>query len=444
MSYINTAFTNHTNQVQPSIPDQVQPCIPEGPSGVMTKSMPKLRLEAFLTETSQSSAEFNTKRGRRVSLSSREVGVEKLISKFSLPLNSVPNEIEKVVSQSPEAMKMEETLVNFNLTSSLLPEKKITSKFCISLPFQAETMEEAPGSLQRRESSSKFSLSDILELTENSISDYNIINHKLMSPEQNKRYSENSHLNRSSYPAYGSVKVEYTPKCRITPTVDRYINATIMPLPLTDELSLDQPGSAGFSVIATQAPLQETVVDFFEMAFVNRTKVVINLLSPKDIEPNPFSRGSIPAYWAIPGFVTTLSNGYEVHCTPVEVIPSGNGEKVLFSILNNKQETVQVVTMFRFTAWHDHDTVELSQFIPFLMMVQENDLSMSIIHCRVGVGRTGISIGLLDAIYRKNVGLQPLKPIEIVTCLRNYRTFMVPEEEQYPLLQEGIDYLSNM
>ena len=88
MSYINTAFTNHTNQVQPSIPDQVQPCIPEGPSGVMTKSMPKLRLEAFLTETSQSSAEFNTKRGRRVSLSSREVGVEKLISKFSLPLNN--------------------------------------------------------------------------------------------------------------------------------------------------------------------------------------------------------------------------------------------------------------------------------------------------------------------------------------------------------------------
>lgn len=139
--------------------------------------------------------------------------------------------------------------------------------------------------------------------------------------------------------------------------------------------------------IATQYPLAEQMGDFFKMIVQQKTSVIVVLASKGEIDNpdnnmhNYFSRSH--DY----GDVSTDSND------PVAYELVDNIKVDAYDLLIQSQDNIFSVKVHHVNNWPDHGSISTEatgQLVDSIKNAQEENEGVPVIHCRAGVGRTGV------------------------------------------------------
>lgn len=183
--------------------------------------------------------------------------------------------------------------------------------------------------------------------------------------------------------------------------------------------------------IATQAPLEDTIYDFWIMVWEKNINMIVMLVS--------LSEGSrkVVNYWSDLG-----TNKLEIYQMSISVIKEDDYDYfVRRKILLNYKGEDKIIYHYNFYKWPDHGTPHrIDDFYNFICYVQKEEYyhnknkSPIIVHCSAGVGRTGCYI-LIDSIIkfiRENKN-KPVKvsPINLLRYIRDYRIELVQTPDQF-------------
>jgi tyrosine-protein phosphatase non-receptor type 12/18/22 len=205
---------------------------------------------------------------------------------------------------------------------------------------------------------------------------------------------------------------------------DGYINASHITFPETST-----------QYIASQAPLPETVVDFWQMICQYKIKVVAMLC--KCVES---FAPKCEQYWPKEEGETKTYGSYTVTFVKEDAFNEYSHRSLL--VKSEKYGELQVEQL-HYTEWPDHGCPTGEQYILQLMErmneLHANDGSPILLHCSAGCGRTGTVIAL--NIIRELMNSKKLVLIcvkQLVLDLRKQRTSMVQTQTQYHLLHKCI------
>jgi tyrosine-protein phosphatase non-receptor type 12/18/22 len=205
---------------------------------------------------------------------------------------------------------------------------------------------------------------------------------------------------------------------------DGYINASHITFPETST-----------QYIASQAPLPETVVDFWQMICQYKIKVVAMLC--KCVES--FSP-KCEQYWPKEEGETKTYGSYTVTFVKEDAFNEYSHRSLL--VKSEKYGELQVEQL-HYTEWPDHGCPTGEEYI--LQLIERmnefhtNPESPILLHCSAGCGRTGTVIAL--NIIRELMHSKKLIQInvkQLVLDLRKQRTSMVQTQTQYHLLHKCI------
>nr|XP_047146171.1 uncharacterized protein LOC105847048 isoform X2 [Hydra vulgaris] len=160
-----------------------------------------------------------------------------------------------------------------------------------------------------------------------------------------------------------------------------YINANYIP-----------SYSKKVTYIATQAPKNETIVDFWRMIFQEKPKAVIMLTNL--VENDKIKSAQ---YWP--------ESNEEYGSLNVCVIKTENfADYIIRYISLNFKEVNHHFIHMQFTSWLDNGCPEYPTMLlyfchRFRCLVPYSDKSLTVVHCSAGVGRTGVFI-LLDEMLQ--------------------------------------------
>ncbi|KAJ3130100.1 hypothetical protein HK098_006159 [Nowakowskiella sp. JEL0407] len=208
--------------------------------------------------------------------------------------------------------------------------------------------------------------------------------------------------------------------------------------------------------IATQGPLETTIVDFYNMIIEQNSRLVV-MLTPL-VEKG---RVKCEKYWPEIGKELLLSKGAMVVKTVDESVDQKIPDLVVRKIVVCWSDGVvvkeQEITQFHFVGWADHSVsasdsvlnlIHLTEKLQLEYTARFNDQSIGpmIVHCSAGCGRTGTLITIaciMDIILddrkrqlgRSRVDLVP----RIVGDLRKQRYLMVQTFDQYRFCYEVLD-----
>ncbi|KAL1021166.1 hypothetical protein UPYG_G00009670 [Umbra pygmaea] len=190
--------------------------------------------------------------------------------------------------------------------------------------------------------------------------------------------------------------------------------------------------------IATQGPLRNTLVDFWQMLWQYDVKIIV--MACREFE---MGKKKCERYWA--NREETLPFGPFMVSNHEEYSP--NEEVVVRTLTVRYLEETRTVSQFQYTAWPDHDIPNTAKGILGLMdmarTVQGNNTSPVVIHCSAGCGRTGV-ICVLDYVHDLLVTKQineDFSIMEIVEKLRGQRPSAVQTKEQYQFLFSAVAYM---
>lgn len=195
--------------------------------------------------------------------------------------------------------------------------------------------------------------------------------------------------------------------------------------------------------IATQAPIKNTIEDFWTMIWENKVNLIIMLCNV--IEKN---KEKSTRYWdkniKMDKFILEYEGKKEY---------SKNLINRKFKLINKKDNTFIEVTQLQYLGWPDHGVPQTEEittlFIAIFKMIDDlKKDSPVVVHCSAGVGRTGTFISLYN-IY-KEIGKQindnskeeiVFSIFNLVRKLKEMRIKSVENVEQYKLIYKFTDYL---
>ena len=182
------------------------------------------------------------------------------------------------------------------------------------------------------------------------------------------------------------------------------------------------------SFIATQAPKENTLKDFWQMVLEN--KIVTIVMVTNLVESG---RKKCVEYFPLKVGKKVIIGPYEIILETEEIKP---GYTIRMMSIQYKERNTHV-KQFHFTAWPDHDIPTLyDELLLFISKVQEGLIktkSPILVHCSAGVGRTGTFITL----YNLLAAIQQSKPISIYNVvheMREHRPQMVQTFAQYKFI----------
>ncbi|XP_046559064.1 tyrosine-protein phosphatase non-receptor type 7-like [Haliotis rubra] len=187
--------------------------------------------------------------------------------------------------------------------------------------------------------------------------------------------------------------------------------------------------------VATQAPLDSTVADFWRMVWEQQSRVIIMLTAmeenghPKCAHYLPDCLGdSLQRY----GDFMILLKKKDVH------------QEYIISILELKDienNLVREVKHCWYTAWPQHGSPEPISLVKFILdtrVFYEDSGAPLIVHCSPGTGRTGTFIGT-DICMRQYENLRIVDILHTVYRLRKERAGSVQTKEQYTLIYNALN-----
>ncbi|XP_065670310.1 uncharacterized protein LOC136088952 [Hydra vulgaris] len=198
-----------------------------------------------------------------------------------------------------------------------------------------------------------------------------------------------------------------------------YINANYVP-----------SYSKKVSYIATQAPKNETIVDFWRMIFHEKPKAVImltNLVENDKIKSAQYWPESNEEY-----------GGFNVCVTKTENF----ADCFIRYISRNFKEVNHHFIHMQFTSWLDNGCPEYPTMLlnfchRFRCLVPYSDKCLTVVHCSGGIGRTGVFI-LLDEMLQLVKSEQKVDIFNYFETIRQNRMQMVQSKEQYIFVYDAI------
>uniref|UniRef100_A0A8C6P040 protein-tyrosine-phosphatase n=1 Tax=Nothobranchius furzeri TaxID=105023 RepID=A0A8C6P040_NOTFU len=183
--------------------------------------------------------------------------------------------------------------------------------------------------------------------------------------------------------------------------------------------------------IATQGPMQETVIDFWKMVWQENTAAIVMVTNLVEV-----GRVKCCKYWPDD---SEIYRDIKVTLIETELL----SEYVIrtFAVEKRGAHEIREIRQFHFTGWPDHGVpYHASGLLGFIRRVKSKTLTNAgpmVVHCSAGAGRTGCFIVIdimLDMAEREGV-------VDIYNCvreLRSRRVNMVQTEEQYVFIHDAI------
>ena len=196
-----------------------------------------------------------------------------------------------------------------------------------------------------------------------------------------------------------------------------YINASYIPGVYTNQ-----------NFITAQAPMQNTIEDFWRLVIENKIENIVMLTNI--IEGN---RKKCEMYFPLDTKHPETFGSFVIHLVKTEIFPGF----ITRVIKVEKEGRSAQVNHYHFTAWPDHDVPSVfDEFLTFVKKTHENlkfTKSSILVHCSAGVGRSGTFITL----YNIMAAIERSKPIsiyKIVHEMREHRPQMVQTFRQYKFI----------
>ncbi|KAF8569963.1 hypothetical protein P879_01464 [Paragonimus westermani] len=252
--------------------------------------------------------------------------------------------------------------------------------------------------------------------------------------------NKNAHLNR--YPdilPYDQTRVLL--KVPTSNNPEKYINASFVYKlqPCRNRLCPPELDRSCTPFIASQAPIKNTIDDFWQMIWEQNVRIIVMLT-----KLNEDGKEKCVRYWPEPqtGSQRYTAGNQElvITCTEEEVHTSHVLRRFNVISSSNVEDTRQIVQL-HMTTWPDYGVPDEQEFYNLLKTYQriQKDSPQSgeptLVHCSAGVGRTGsfiIAYNLMD--FLQNGTAEYYDIAGMVSQLRLCRMFMVQKPEQYRFL----------
>ncbi|EAN90345.1 putative tyrosine specific protein phosphatase [Trypanosoma cruzi] len=188
-----------------------------------------------------------------------------------------------------------------------------------------------------------------------------------------------------------------------------------------------------FTYIATQAPLKNTIFDFWRMVFENDVVFVVMLCG--EVEDG---KAKSEMYWP-------KENGVlDIGILQISSIGERRLSDLVFRsfILHNANGEEHQVYHMQYIGWPDQGIPDTSA--PLMEIIQtmgKSELSVQtpiVVHCSGGIGRTGVFIALHVALAQFQLERKDIDIKRIVHILKLSRTGMVQRKDQYVFLYYSV------
>ncbi|KAA0714335.1 Tyrosine-protein phosphatase non-receptor type 18 [Triplophysa tibetana] len=214
----------------------------------------------------------------------------------------------------------------------------------------------------------------------------------------------------------------------LTPTTSEYeydyINASFI------------KGASGCrTYIATQGPLNNTVVDFWRMIWQHNVKVII--MACREFE---MGRKKCEAYWAS----TTETSVFGPFTVSALEESRSNDEIIVRTLLVQYSDETRKVSHFQYTAWPDHGIPDVPDGILGMMELarqkQGDQTDPVVVHCSAGCGRTGVicAIDYVKDLLLSEQIKEHFNILDLVFELRRQRPSAVQTKEQYEFVYHTV------
>ena len=204
------------------------------------------------------------------------------------------------------------------------------------------------------------------------------------------------------------------------------------------------------SFISAQAPLKNTIDDFWTMCFDYNINIVIMLCKLKEN-----GKEKCVEYWEPEKKdIYESANDTQVFNFKITYTTEEINEDITIRkchVLNKTTNEEKVISQIHYGGWPDHETPKDMQTvygnILFMFNIVDNEIGKSpiVVHCSAGVGRTGTFIALynlykdiLFQINDKNVKKISFSLMNLVRKLKEMRLYLVENDKQYKMIYQFI------
>jgi len=202
--------------------------------------------------------------------------------------------------------------------------------------------------------------------------------------------------------------------------------------------------------IATQAPLNNTIEDFFQMVLDYNINIIIMLCSC-------YENGKLKCIEYYDNDLNDNLKKFNIEVISDKKINNYNLKyreiKIIDKLNNNRKKIIHQIQLL---GWNDHNILDLNKYYDsfiylFKYIIKNNNNSPVLTHCSAGVGRTGTFISLFCIYYEilnqinENKKEINFSIFNFVRKIKELRMFLVENETQYKFIYNFIDkFLQNM
>ena len=202
------------------------------------------------------------------------------------------------------------------------------------------------------------------------------------------------------------------------------------------------------SFISAQAPLYNTIDDFWTMCFDYDIKLIIMLCN---LEEN--GKEKCVEYWEnknsdILASDATIFTNFDITYTTENL----NEDIIIrnINILDREKQIEKKIKQIHYGNWPNHKTLDINKvygniLFMFNLVDKEIGLSPICVHCSAGVGRAGTFIAIynlyrdiLNQLHDDNIHKISISFLNLVRKMKEMRMHLVEREEQYKLIYKFV------
>ncbi|VDK78991.1 unnamed protein product [Litomosoides sigmodontis] len=176
--------------------------------------------------------------------------------------------------------------------------------------------------------------------------------------------------------------------------------------------------------ILTQGPLPDTVNDFWEMIWQERSGLIFMLC--KYVEEQ---KVKCAEYLPTLKMRTITHAGIQIELR--ERSTSKNGDIIITQLFLSRENTNLTVVHYQWTSWADKQIPVNDYKTPFYLLKKSRiSPTCTVVHCSAGVGRSGTLVAIELCLMQLVAGNELVVP-DMVACIRRKRAQSVQTREQY-------------